>query len=93
MSKELVLIPKRKYKDLLQQMADGHKGVKETEEHSNIPVQSEIKDAESRVIDKGDNKENKQIDTKHSTYVKMKPVTFARHTNKSKSKQWLKFNM
>lgn len=91
MSKELVLIPKTKYEDLLQQTGDGSKRVKETEKSSNIPAQPEVNVAESSVIDKLDNEKNKQIDNKPTTYVKMKPVTFAR--NSMKSKQWLKFKM
>lgn len=87
MSKELVLIPITKYEDLLQQTGDR----KETEKSSNIPAQPEVKVAESSVIDKLDNEKNKQIDNKPTTYVKMKPVTFAR--NSMESKQWLKFKM
>lgn len=91
MSKELVLIPKTKYEYLLQQTGEGSKRVKETEKSSNIPAQPEVKVAESSVIDKLDNEKNKQIDSKPTTYLKMKPVTFAR--NSMKSKQWLKFKM
>lgn len=87
MSKEVVLIPKTKYEDLLQQTGDGSERVKDTENSSNIPAQPEVKVAESSVINKRDNEKNKQP----TTYVTMKPVTFAR--NSVKSKQWLKFKM
>lgn len=89
MSKELVLIPKRKYEDLLQQTGEGPKRIKETEEHSSTPSQPEINDVESRVIDKSDNEVHKQIDTKPTTCENENSI----HSIKSRNRQWLKFNM
>lgn len=77
MSKELVLVPKTKYEDLLQQTGDGSERVKETENSSNIPSQPEVKVAESSVIIKRENEKNKQP----TTYVKINNICKEFHEN------------
>lgn len=100
MSKELVLIPKRKYEDLLQQRMDEpqHGEGLESDDQSNISAQKSNDEAEMkyRVSEENksiDVKDNKLKDDKLSSYVKMKPATFAKKSKYVQKKKWLTFDI
>lgn len=99
MSKELILIPKRKYEELLHEVANSsinetNEGLKDENQPSISSPPQEItkkKNVQSHVM--GGNiveNENKQPQVQPITYVKMKPETFAK---KTLSKNWLKFKL
>jgi hypothetical protein len=99
MSKELVLIPKRKYEDLLQQKGAGE-SVQNTESErlTNISTPSDDKDgSDSSTMDKntqdkmGENKGQKMDNP--TTYITMKPTNFEKQTYIGKNKKWMKFKL
>jgi hypothetical protein len=105
MSKELVLIPKRKYEELLQPRMDKpqHGEGLKTDDQTNISAQklnddlsaqkSKMKShvsEENKSIDKEDNKFR---ENKLSSYVKMNPATFAEKSENGQKRKWLTFNI
>lgn len=94
MSNELVLLPKRKYEDLIQQKGEGESApALENERLINIsPPSGETnggEDLDSRVTEKYT---NQKMD-KPTTYITMKPTTFANETHIHNNKKWMKFKM
>lgn len=100
MSKELILIPKRKYEELDHEVTNS--SIKETKEglkdenqpSISSPVQeitTKKKNVQSNLMEGNINeKENTQIKDRPTTYVKIKPETFAK---KTLNKKWLKFKL
>lgn len=99
MSKELILIPKRKYEELLHEEANS--SIKETNEGlkdenqpsiSSLPQEiTKMKNVQSHVMEGNIvERENTQTKDRPITYVKMKPEIFAK---KTLSKNWLKFKL
>lgn len=99
MSKELILIPKRKYEELHHEVANS--SIKETNEGlkdenqpriSSPPQEiTKMKNVQSHVMEGNIvENQNKQPQVQPITYVKMKPETFAK---KTLSKNWLKFKL
>lgn len=100
MSKELVLIPKRKYEELLQQRINEPQhgeGVK-TDDQTSISKQKSNDDVsaqKSRVSEenKSIEKEDNELREKKFSYVKMKPATFAKKSEDVQKKKWLTFEL
>lgn len=99
MSKELILIPKRKYEELLHEEANS--SIKETNEGlkdenqpriSSPPQEiTKMKNVQSHVMEGNIvERENTKTKDRPITYVKMKLETFAK---KTLSKNWLKFKL
>lgn len=99
MSKELILIPKRKYEELLHEEANSsiketNEGLKDENQPSISSPPEELtkkKNVQSHVMEGNIvERENTQTKDRPITYVKMKPEIFAK---KTLSKNWLKFKL
>lgn len=95
MSKKLILIPKKKYDDLLQLNTDIPRSIKgsDTGDQPSISApdtgnnSAEFKSSLVSEENKSIKEENKQSDV-HSTYIKMKPAIFAKNSDMH-NKKWL----
>lgn len=94
MSKELVLIPKRKYEDLVQQKGEGERApTPENERSTNISIPLGDKNGSEDLDSHVTEKYTHQKMDKPTTYITMKPTKFANQTHIHKSKKWMKFKM
>lgn len=91
MARELILVPKFKYEQLIKRKRDG---VSETE--TSIGKQESVA---VKNVDKPDD-EKKKVEKSDESYVKMKPTKFLTSKNKSKinakksiKEKWLTFNV
>lgn len=95
MSKELILIPKRKYEELLHEVANSsinetNDGLKDENQPSISSPPQEITKKKNVMDGNIVESENRQPLDRPITYVRMKPETFAK---KTLSKNWLKFKL
>lgn len=99
MSKELILIPKRKYEELHHEVANSsiketNEGLKDENQPSISSPPEELtkkKNVQSHVMEGNIvERENTKTNDRPITYVKIKLETFAK---KTLSKNWLKFKL